>query len=99
MQNSLYIISMPDGSKWSIPVSVIASDRAAYFAKEFDGDEDRSLEDTLQLFESAKYEIADWAKGNMDWDDVKDFATLVETSDEVDYQEGWMNGDFAIKEA
>jgi hypothetical protein len=40
-------------------------------------------------------EVADWAQNNMDWDDVKDVAKLVH-SDEPDYQEGWVNGDYEV---
>jgi hypothetical protein len=86
---------MPDGSKWDIPVNVIALDRAKYYArKEFDGDIDRSLaEDTNPLFESDDYEIEDWAANNMNWSDVEEFATKVNDKEEVNYQEGWVNGE------
>ena len=47
-----YIVTMPDGSQWSVPVVVIATNRAASYADEFDGDTARSLEeDTHPLFE------------------------------------------------
>jgi len=29
----------------------------------------------------------------MDWDDVKAWATKVEEEPDVDYQEGWVNGE------
>lgn len=51
--HKLMTVEMPDGSKWGVPVEMIARSRAAYYANEFDGDVERSLaEDTLPLFES-----------------------------------------------
>lgn len=94
-------ITMPDGSKWDIPVSVIALDRAKYYAREeFDGDVERSLaEDTMPLFDSDDYEIEDWAANNMNWSDVEAFATKVnDPTEEIDYQEGWVNGEKEVVE-
>lgn len=87
-----YVTTMPDGSKWAIPVTVIAADRANYYAKEFDGDAGKSLhDDTGPLFEADDFEIEDWAQNNMNWADVKDHAECIEPS-KCDFQDGWMNG-------
>lgn len=85
---------MPDGSKWDVPVTIIAEHRANYYKHEFNDNIKKSLiEDTLPLFED-EFEIKDWAANNMDWSDVAKFATRVLfTTDEVDYQEGWVNGE------
>lgn len=92
-----YLISMPDNSTWSIPVSIIAKNRAEHYAKEFEGNVDKSLiEDTLPLFLDDEYEIEDWARNNMNWSDVMPFAEVFCRKD-VDYQEGWLNGDCEIK--
>lgn len=89
-----YVVTMENGEKWSVPVSMIAQDRATYYAAiDFGGDVGKSLkEDTIPLFSSDDYEIEDWAKNNMDWLDVEKHATLKEKSS-TDYQEGWMNGE------
>lgn len=89
------IVTMPDGSRWGVPVDIIARDRAKHYAKEFDGDVERSLaEDTVPLFESDDFEIIDWAANNMNWSDVKDHAgRMAHSTPEPDYQEGWVNGD------
>lgn len=89
------IVTMPDGSRWGVPVMLIAKNRAAHYAKEFDGDIDRSLaEDTIPLFESDEFEIKDWAANNMNWSDVEAHASLMASSAATpDYQEGWINGD------
>lgn len=92
-------ITMPDSSVWAVPVQLIATNRAEYYAKEFGGDIQRSLaEDTLPLFRAADYEIKDWAANNMNWSDVQHAARCVTTGD-VDYDEGWVNGDKNVKES
>jgi hypothetical protein len=90
----LYVVQMPDGSRWSVPLMVIATHRATHYANEFDGDLERSLaEDTLQLFEADSYEVKDWASNNMNWKDVVHAAQQIEAPGETDYQEGWVNGE------
>lgn len=92
-------ITMPDGSVWAVPVQLIATNRAEYYAREFGGDFNRSLaEDTLPLFRSDDFEIEDWAANNMNWSDVQHAAKCISQGD-VDFQEGWVNGDKEVKEA
>jgi len=92
-------VTMSDGSKWDIPVSVIAKHRADYYKHEFDNDIGRSLEeDTWPFFEQYSCDIEDWAENNMDWTDVAAKAVRVRDSDDIDYQEGWVNGDKEIVE-
>ncbi len=88
-----YMIKMPNGQNWLVPVSFIANNRATYYASiDFDGDIGKSLkEDTLPLFDSDDYAIEDWAKNNMNWSDVVDVATR-SSDDTCDYQDGWVNG-------
>lgn len=86
-------IEQSDGSVWAVPVSIIARNRAAYYASEFDGDVDRSLaEDTNPLFEADDYEIKDWAANNMNWAEVAAHAFLFEPARTPDFQEAWVNG-------
>jgi hypothetical protein len=94
-------VTMSDGSRWDVPVEVIARSRATYYASEFGGDAEKSLkEDTLPLFEEDSYEIEDWAASNMNWSDVAEVARRAPDvpKPEVDYQEGWLNGDKEIVE-
>jgi len=93
-----YRVTMPDGSIWSVPVIVIARNRARYYAKEYDNDVDRSLrEDTIPYFEDDSYNIIDWAAGNMDWADVEFDAVMWDAeTNPPDYQEGWVNGNKEI---
>jgi hypothetical protein len=86
-------IEMPDKSVWQVPVAVIASNRAEAYKHEFGGDVFRSLnEDTIPLFKDDEYAIEDWAANNMNWRDVAKHAVMVSGGD-VDYQEGWVNGE------
>lgn len=92
------LITMPDGSVWAVPVDVIALSRATYYASEFCGDVQTSLDqDTLPLFNSEPFEIEDWAANNMNWEDVVKHARLIKEG-ETDYQEGWVNGEKEVKE-
>lgn len=89
-------VEMPDGSKWGVPVEIIAKNRAEYYADEYDGDVECSLaEDTMPLFESDDYEVEDWACNNMNWSDVNGYAKLLEPS-KCDFQEGWLYGEKSI---
>jgi hypothetical protein len=95
-----YVVTMPDGSKWAVPVRVIAQNRAESYAGDFDDSADVSLEeDTLPLFESDDAEIEDWARNNMDWSEVVKEAKQVAfpppmSSD--DFQDGWANGEVEV---
>jgi len=92
-------ITMPDSSVWAAPVQLIATNRAEYYAREFGGDVNRSLaEDTLPLFRSDDFEIEDWAANNMNWSDVQHAAKCISPGD-VDFQDGWVNGEKEVKEA
>lgn len=90
------LIEMPDGSKWTVPVSLIAMNRATYYAKNDSVSIEASLNnDTLPLFEANEFEIKDWAANNMNWEDVEHMAVCIGKGD-TDYQEGWINGDNKI---
>ena len=91
-------ITMPDTSVLAVPVSIIATNRAEYYAKEYGGDVARSLaEDTIPLFNSDDFEIEDWASNNMNWSDVEHLAICI-SKGEADYEEGWCNGDKEVIE-
>ena len=86
---------MPDGSRWDVPIMIIAKDRASTYAHEFDGNEEQSLrENTEPLFEDNAYEIKDWAMCEMNWKDVKEHAKPAPPlpASKVDWEDGWTNG-------
>jgi len=94
-----YIITMPDGSKWRVPVFEIAIHRASYYSRIDAVPYIQSLEgDTIPLFTNDHGQIADWAKNNMDWKDVVAHATQIKDGSKVDFQEGWTNGEWEIEE-
>jgi len=95
-------VTMEDGSKWDVPAKPIAEVRARCYAKHDTGKESGPEFDKVfnELVEDAledTYEIIDWASNNMNWSDVKDVAVKVSTM-EVDFQEGWVNGDKEVIE-
>ena len=93
------LVTMPDGSEWAVPLEVIAKDRAEHYADEFNGDVQRSLdEDTMPLFESSPYDVADWASGNMNWEDVESVAIEHTPAPPMDFQEGWVKGEKRVAE-
>lgn len=93
-------VTMPDGSKWDVPIKVIAESRARYYAKADGVSYEESYEkDTISLFEEDAYNIEDWAANNMNWEDVKALAVRAsDAEDDVDFQEGWINGEKEVVE-
>lgn len=90
--HKLMTLEMPDGSKWGVPVEMIARNRAEHYAKEFGGDVELSLsEGTMPLFESDSRVIEDWAVNNMDWSDFDGHQVKVSEAPSPDFQDAWMN--------
>lgn len=90
----LMTVEMPDGSKWGVPVDMIAINRATHYASEFDGDVSRSLaEDTTPLFLEDEYAIEDWAVNNMNWSDFRGHHYKVAESPGQDFERAWLQGD------
>lgn len=86
---------MSDGSRWGVPVKLIAMDRAKVYAEDFGGDVERSLIEDTQPFFADDFEIYDWAANNMNWEDVAADATRLPdaAAHPSDYQECWVNGE------
>lgn len=97
-------IEMPDGSEWDVPALTIAEHRARYFAaldvESGDADDfDTAFAEEVKHALSDDYEIGDWAANNMNWVDVASIAVQVAAPPtDVDYQEGWVNGEKRIVE-
>lgn len=74
VQNAYVLVTWQDGrTRYAVPVSVIARDRAENYKDEFGDDVERSLaEDTYPLFAESEYDITDWACNNMNWEDFGD---------------------------
>ncbi len=101
IENKFLKVSMPDGSKWKIPVRVIAEHRAKYYANKKHISLEQALNEyVLPIFEEDEYEVEEWATNQMDWEDVVKYAEKIKdtglTAEEL--QEGWVNGDKEIIE-
>lgn len=90
-----YRITMEDGSIWSVPIKPIALSHAEYYAGVDDISVEESMENTVELFLNDNYEIEDWAKNNMDWEEVACDAQCIQ-GPEIDFQEGWVNGEAEV---
>ena len=83
---------MPDGSEWDVPAELVAENRANHYSR---GERDTIYKTEFDETMNDHRELADWAANNMDWEDVRDKATLHKAG-RVDYQEGWVNGDKTV---
>ena len=89
-------IEMPDASVWSIPVWLIVLNRARNLLSGAErGELVRIIdEEVIPQFKESTFDLKDWAAGNMNWEDVEDYACQVQSNEaRVDYQEGWVNGE------
>jgi hypothetical protein len=91
-----YQVTMIDRSVWEVPVLIIALNRANYYAKLDEVTLQEALDETVELFETDDYEIEDWARGNMNWEDVWSAAKCVKQPSFSDYADGWINGEAHI---
>ena len=90
-------VTMPDGSRWDVPVMLIVNDRAKYYAKTR-LDPETHFKKEVEYALNDECEIKDWAANNMNWEDVVLQAQIVLEVREVDYQEGWINGEQEVIE-
>lgn len=90
-----YAVEMPDGKTYGVKAEIIADDYAKYYQSKGEDYQER-FDAMMSLFDSNDYDFADWAKNNMNWDDVKDSVVVLknETPGYFDYQDGWANGDY-----
>lgn len=89
---AIYRVEMEEGSKWDVPVQVIADSRDEHYQEDD--------EDTIGAIRDGELpagEIQDWAGNNMNWSDVEAFAVRAEvTPKKIDWEEGWCNGEKEI---
>lgn len=72
-------IKCSDGKLFIIPALVVAEDRANYYSK-IDGYDIESNEwqNEIKYAMDDEYELKDWIKGNMNWEDLKPYAKKIE---------------------
>ena len=72
------ILKTEAGYVVSIPVEIIAKNRAECYAHEFDGDVERSLnEGTMPLFNGSPYQVYHWFMYSMLWSDVEEHSKVI----------------------
>lgn len=97
MSNLMYVVTMSNGDKYGVPAKVIADNYATYY-QSVGEDYQENFDTMMDWFHQGDFEFADWAKNNMDWDDVKEYAVLLERApQEVDFQDGWVNGAYEYR--
>lgn len=96
---------MSDGSVWEIPGEIIASARARFYATRVYaagdswGDEDEEYEIHFRaemdfvLREDDGFQLADWAANNMNWDDVRKHAVMVQGPKPLNFEDEWLHCD------
>ncbi len=93
MSKKIYAVVMPNGDIYGVPAEVIAENYAKYYEREHGEPYEKNFNAMMEFFDKNEYEFADWAKNNMNWEDVADKAFLIERKDvPIDFQEGWVNG-------
>lgn len=71
--NKAILLTSDSGHVYSIPAEVVAEARA----KHYSDDPDSSYQEEYEYTLSSDYELSDWLHGNMNWEDVMAFASLV----------------------
>lgn len=100
IENKFLKVTMPDGSKWKVPVRIIIENRAQCASKTLNTTLEISTAYTISLFEDDECEIEDWASNHMDWEDVQKYAIQIKDKglSVEELQEGWVNGEKEIVE-
>lgn len=96
------VVTFPTGERYGVPAHIIAQDRATYYAQRDhpDNEEKRSekLQQELEYALGETSELIDWAKNNMDWDDLNHHAERLDPP-ERDLDDLWMDADLTVKPA
>ena len=98
IMDMMYVVTMPDGSRWEVPVELIAKNRAAEYLDEFGYDLELSLNtDTIPLFQQCPEQVMEWAQNNMNWSEVMNVARRISDPIAPDYKDGWVNGEVTLE--
>ncbi len=97
MSNLMHAVTMNNGDIYGVPAELIADHYAKWYAK-WGEDYKENFNIMMDYFHHGDFEFADWAKNNMDWDDVKEHAKLLmKAPQEIDFQDGWVNGAYEYR--
>ena len=91
------LVTFSDRRTYKIPVSLIAGSRADYYARidadSGDGDYDANYIKEYEYTMKDDSVLEEWAKNSMDWEDISDYAEIVEDIETTSYHHEWCNAD------
>lgn len=92
-------VTFPNGYVFNVPVAVIVEDYATYHHRT---DPARTLEqcasEARQMFDASEFALVDWAKNNMNWNDLAPHARMVAFRG-TDLQRTWDDAELESIEA
>lgn len=85
------VVEFSDGSEWTLMARPMAEKRADYYACEVDGHEKGSKEWEQEVRHGLEDEddLVDWVVNNMNWKDVRHYASRTKAPDVLDYDKAW----------
>lgn len=104
METKFIEFQFSDGT-WRIPAHIIARDRASYYAEHDTGatagdDFQEAYQQEFTYTMGDDYELTDWLRNNMNWEDVERDAFKVKEAPTVPYAKQWQkvssSGDMKI---
>ncbi len=107
MTKKMIRVTMGDGTRWDVPLTIVAESFATYWANKAyppatslrrKWDDSFAQEFDWAMSSGGRETALDWAANNMDWNDVAKHAVRVNPSRPADYQEGWVNGEKEVVE-
>jgi hypothetical protein len=93
ISGKLIAFTMPDHSKWGIPVMLVAKHRAKSTADDEGTDGETALAGTLKLFAEDEELAFDWAANSMGWPDLHPHLVQIDAGGftEADFQDAFEN--------
>jgi len=92
-------VEMSDGSVWRVPAGVIACHRAGHYAAREKCEADpyaKIFEEELDFTMSNAHELIDWAKNNMEWKYVSEFASMYKPANANIFHKSWANAPMQV---
>lgn len=86
VSRAIYQVTFNNGEIWNIPLVLIANSRSS--AHKMD------LEDPKQVLAEMTahhYEASGWARNNMHWSDIRDYAFKTADAETPNFEEEWAN--------
>ncbi|MEM1182178.1 MAG: hypothetical protein AAGM22_27770 [Acidobacteriota bacterium] len=84
------------GETWAVPLVLVARSYARAYEEGHGASPDKALEATWWIFDDDPTEALQWARGDMNWGDVEEYAVKVAPAEEIDKQMMWIRGDRQI---